>query len=306
MLEAGEYALFSHSPGALAYRPAMDTLSEFFARIRLRGRLFFAGTVQRTLQLDKPPGMAFIHVAPIGGIELVQPDLPRIAIDAPSVLFCPSSCRYDIRPSLPAGSELICASFLFARESAPRLDLGLTETLIFPIAELASAQAVVQTLTGEFRHASPGSARALELLFEYLLVLLVRRAVSDGAISTGLLHAMTDPKLGRVLQAMHEAPEQEWSVDALAAQAGMSRSRFAAHFSGVLGVSPIQYLTAWRMKHAQDLLCEGVPIKVVAAEVGYSSQATFSRIFQTVVGQPPGEWLKACGPAVGTAFDARP
>lgn len=285
-------ALLSHRPAALSYRPGMDTLSEFLARIRLQGRLFFAGTVHRTLQLDKPPGMAFIHIAPNGGLELAQPGVPRIEVDAPSVLFCPSSCRYDIRPVTPGACELVCASFRFLRESAPHMALGLTETLIFPIADLGPAAGVVQALIGEFRQEGPGRSRALELLFDYLLVLLVRRAVADGAISTGLLYALSDARLSCALEAMHRAPETAWTVEALARHAGMSRSRFADRFGSVLGVSPIQYLTGWRMKVAQDLLCEGVPIKVVASSVGYGSQAAFTRVFQNMVGQPPGEWLK--------------
>lgn len=279
----------------------MDTLSGFFERIRLHGQLFFAGRVDGTLQLDKPPGVAFIHVVVRGRLDMVRPGFADIAIEQPSVLFCPSSCRYQLRASAAGGCELICASFRFARDDGPQFALGLDETLVFPFAQLGPVEPVLSALIGEFHGEAPGRGKAIELLFEYLLVLLVRRAVADGGISSGLLFALQDGRLGRALDAMHRAPQTAWRVDQLAALAHMSRSAFAAHFTRTLGVSPLQYLAAWRMKRAQDLLCDGVPIKMVAPQVGYGSQAAFTRTFVGWVGQPPAEWLKAMARAPGPA-----
>lgn len=73
----------------------------------------------------------------------------------------------------------------------------------------------------------------------------------------------------------------------LAALAPMSRSKFSACFSRIMAVSAMGYVTVWRMKVAQDLLRDGVQIKVIAASVGYSSQVSFSRTFLNVVGSPP-------------------
>ena len=87
----------------------------------------------------------------------------------------------------------------------------------------------------------------------------------------------------------------QWSVERLAELAKMSRSKFAALFSEVMDMAPMAYVTAWRMKVAQDMLREGVPIKSIADAVGYSSQASFSRTFVQQIGQPPGEWLRDAG-----------
>ncbi|XLX42585.1 helix-turn-helix domain-containing protein [Ectopseudomonas mendocina] len=75
----------------------------------------------------------------------------------------------------------------------------------------------------------------------------------------------------------------------------MSRTKFAALFNEVMGMTPMAYVTAWRIKVAQDLLRDGKPIKVIADSVGYASQASFSRSFAQQVGQPPGEWLREEG-----------
>lgn len=270
----------------------MDILSEFFERTHLHGRLFFSGRVDGMLVLDKPPGMAFIHVISEGGIDMVQPGLPKISISEPSVLFCPSSCRYQLRSSTAHGAELICASFQFGRNSLQPFPLGLKETLVFPIRELENIAPMIGSLISEFQDHAPGRTKALNLLLEYLFVLLVRRSVKEQKISSGLLYALQDGRLGAVFNRIHQEPEALWTVEKLAALANMSRSKFSACFTRIMGVSPMGYVTAWRMKVAQDLLRDGVQIKVIADSVGYSSQASFSRTFLNVVGSPPAEWLK--------------
>ncbi|VVP66169.1 hypothetical protein PS918_00308 [Pseudomonas fluorescens] len=275
----------------------MDILSEFFERTHLQGRLFFAGPVDGTLVLDKPPGMAFIHVISHGTVDMVQPGLPKIAISEPSVLFCPSSCRYQLRSRSAPGAELICASFRFGRNALQPFPLGLKETLVFPFRELENLAPLLGTLINEFQDQAPGRTKALNLLLEYIFVLLVRRSVSEGKIASGLLYALQDGRLATVFNRIHQAPEARWTVEELARLANMSRSKFSACFTRIMDISPMGYVTAWRMKLAQDLLREGVQIKVIAASVGYSSQASFSRTFLNVVGAPPAEWLKrdACG-----------
>lgn len=270
----------------------MDILSEFFERTHLQGRLFFSGRVDGTLVLDKPPGMAFIHVISQGGIDMIQPGLPKISIAEPSVLFCPSSCRYRLRSSSAQGAELVCASFQFGRNTLQPFPLGLKETLVFPIGGLENIAPVIGSLIGEFQDQAPGRTKALNLLLEYIFVLLVRRSVVEQKISSGLLYALQDGRLGAVFNRIQQEPEAAWTVEKLAALAHMSRSKFSAYFTRIMEVSPMGYVTAWRMKVAQDLLRDGVQIKVIAASVGYSSQASFSRTFLNVVGSPPAEWLK--------------
>ncbi|BAV47103.1 AraC family transcriptional regulator [Mesorhizobium loti] len=96
---------------------------------------------------------------------------------------------------------------------------------------------------------------------------------------------------------MHEAPKKPWKLEDLADVAGMSRTRFADHFRTLVGLTPIEYLTVWRMTIARQLLSKGKPVKSVAAQVGYDSAAAFSRVFSRVTGQPP---RRRRGPALGS------
>lgn len=132
----------------------------------------------------------------------------------------------------------------------------------------------------------------MNLLLEHIFVMIVRRAVADGLIASGLLYALQNGRLGAVLNGIYLEPDAPWNVEKLASLANMSRSKFAACFARTMRMTPMGYVNAWRMKVAQDLLREGVPIKIIAESVGYSAQASFSKSFLNVVGCPPAEWLK--------------
>jgi AraC-like DNA-binding protein len=116
-------------------------------------------------------------------------------------------------------------------------------------------------------------------------------------VQDGLLCGLAHPKLARVLTALHERPGQAWSLQAMAQQAGMSRSAFAAEFKAALGSTPADYLLRWRIAIAQTRLRSGTPAKTVSDELGYASASAFSRAFTQVAGVSPRNWLKsACYP----------
>lgn len=275
----------------------MGVLSEFFERTNLKGRLFFAGTVEGTLVLEKPTGVVFVHLIERGRLDLVYPEQRCIEISQPSVVLSPSSCRYQLRAHESKGADLICACFQFGRSGEHRIPLGLTKTLIFPYRDLEQIGSVIAALAHEFHTPAPGRSKALNLLLEYTFVLLVRRAVSCGLIARGLLYALQHDLLGPALICIHQEPQLDWSVERLADVAKVSRTKFAELFSEVMGMPPMTYVTTWRMQVAQDLLREGKPIKVIADAVGFASQALFTRTFTEQVGQSPGEWLRTSGEA---------
>ena len=100
-----------------------------------------------------------------------------------------------------------------------------------------------------------------------------------------------DPLIGRALALLHADPARRWTLRQLAAEAGASRSLLAGRFSMLMGRAPMQYLTQWRMQLAADRLKNsGVKIATVAQEVGYDSEAAFSRAFKRFAGESPGQW----------------
>jgi AraC-like DNA-binding protein len=99
---------------------------------------------------------------------------------------------------------------------------------------------------------------------------------------------------------MHEQPAKEWSLEALAETAGMSRSVFADVFRDVVGCTPGAYLQSWRVSLAQQGLRQGRPLKMIAIDVGYGSEAALSRAFKAQSGLAPREWKQSQERAVAS------
>jgi AraC-like DNA-binding protein len=131
-------------------------------------------------------------------------------------------------------------------------------------------------------------------LSELMFVEVVRRHLATlPAEQRGWLAGLRDPMVGRALARLHERPAQPWTLESLARDVGVSRSVLAARFAHFVGHPPMQYLTRWRMQVAARLLAEGVAkVSAVAPEVGYDSEAAFSRAFKKVAGVPPGAWRR--------------
>jgi transcriptional regulator GlxA family with amidase domain len=100
-----------------------------------------------------------------------------------------------------------------------------------------------------------------------------------------------DPRLGKAIESMHKHPETSWSLEQLAQSAGMSRARFAANFRRVVGMTPFDYLTTWRLGVAQTMLRKGNSLKLIAPTVGYANATALSRVFTQRLGVSPSEWV---------------
>src|SRR3989344_1314320 len=149
---------------------------------------------------------------------------------------------------------------------------------------------LVQLVRQECLAMLPGRDLVLDRLVELLLIEALRSSGEAGA-PPGLLRGLADARVAVGLRLMHSAPEQSWTVDALAREAALSRSTFFERFLRAVGVPPMEYLLAWRMALAKNLLrgSDGrIGIDEVAARVGYSSASTFSTAFSRHVGLAPG------------------
>jgi AraC-like DNA-binding protein len=92
---------------------------------------------------------------------------------------------------------------------------------------------------------------------------------------------------------LHQRPAHAWTLDELARTAGSSRSVLAERFQQLVGSSPMQYLTQWRMLLASNLLCRSnAPLASIAQEVGYQTDTAFSRAFRREFGAPPAAWRR--------------
>jgi AraC-like DNA-binding protein len=138
---------------------------------------------------------------------------------------------------------------------------------------------------------SSGSECVLARLSELMFVEVVRRYVSSlPDDQTGWLAGLRDVVVGRALMHLHDRPAHTWTLEELARESGTSRSVLADRFAFFVGVPPMQYLGQWRMQLAAALLAGSGSIAEVATEVGYSSEAAFSRAFKKIVGVAPARW----------------
>jgi AraC-like DNA-binding protein len=139
-----------------------------------------------------------------------------------------------------------------------------------------------------------GGEAVLERMSEMLFVEVLRRYVDSlPADQTGWLAGMRDPVVGRALSLLHERPAEPWTLDRLGAEAGLSRSSLHERFVHFIGQPPMQYLTNWRMQLAAGKLRDtDAKVLDIALDVGYESEAAFSRAFKRIVGVAPGTWRR--------------
>ncbi|MBE7941241.1 MULTISPECIES: AraC family transcriptional regulator [Ramlibacter] len=157
--------------------------------------------------------------------------------------------------------------------------------------------ALVELVGDEARARRPARDVVTARLLEVLLIEALRAAHQDGS-ATGLARGLADPQLARALRCMHERPAQPWTMEALAAQAALSRSAFFDRFRRAVGMAPMQYLMGWRMALSEQMLREGaLPIAEIAQRVGYSSVSTFGLAFTRHAGTPPGRYARLHRPA---------
>jgi AraC-like DNA-binding protein len=141
----------------------------------------------------------------------------------------------------------------------------------------------------------PGGDAVLERLAEVMFVDASRRYLDSlPADATGWLAGLRDRYVGKALLLIHAEPERAWSVEALAHEVGLSRSALHDRFTRYVGHAPMQYLANWRIQVGTKLLRESNrTVATIALEVGYDSEAAFSRAFKRLVGMPPAAWRRA-------------
>ncbi len=158
---------------------------------------------------------------------------------------------------------------------------------------------ILEQAVQESRQHLPGSDAVLDRVSEMVFVDAVRRHLASlpgenaARTDSGWLAALRDPQIGRAVSLLHAAPEKNWTVEELGRQIGMSRSALHERFVGLLGQAPMHYLTQWRLQCGARLLREStLTVAHIAQEVGYESEAAFSRAFKRALGHPPASWRR--------------
>jgi AraC-like DNA-binding protein len=138
-----------------------------------------------------------------------------------------------------------------------------------------------------------GRDLVLTRLVEVLLIEALRTTPGEDA-PAGLLRGLADARIAPALRALHDQVARSWTVPQLARTAALSRSAFFERFTRIVGLPPMEYLLAWRMALAKDLLRgRELALAEIAERVGYGSASSFSTAFSRYVGQPPSRYARA-------------
>jgi len=278
----------------------IDRLGALFERFRVQAHMFHAGRLCGIEHFSDKPGLGFIHVLRSGTMEVRHPRQrggppQRLKLSEPTLLFYPRPWPHDFINPPRDGSDMVCATLRFEGGAQHPLARALPPLIVVPLAELQPAQLTLDLLFGEADATRCGRRLLADRLFDVLLIQLLRWLLDQPErypLPAGLLNGLAHPQLARALVAMHERPGHDWTLPALAQQAGMSRSSFAAAFREQVGDTPAEHLAQWRLALAQQRLARGEAVKQVAFDVGYGSASALSRAFAARIGVSPRDWLR--------------
>ena len=195
-----------------------------------------------------------------------------------------------------SATQMVCGHFTFRNGADHPLLRALPNVLLLSAADRAREPLLDETLrliTQRIFETRPGSMASVVKLSEAAFIELVRTSAAEENNLSAIMAAFEDKQIARALKCIHEQANSAWTVETLAREAGMSRSRFAERFRALLGVAPMAYLSEWRLQKALAMLDDTrSSVQQIAVETGYQSPAAFTRAFAGRFGLPPTEYRR--------------
>lgn len=312
---------------------AHDALSQILDALKLRGSVYFHTHFTPPWSVRVPPfsNVARFHMAMRGScwlrvegvdtpLHLATGDLAVIPHGASHILSdtaerAPLELDVVLARSGYAGDgalaygegdgdtadaeacKLFCGHFEFEEGSVHPVLHALPDVIHIPNTQTMNASwldSVMRFVSAEVSAGRAGSDAIVHRLTEILFIQVVRAFVDEVGDDAGCLAAVLNPQLGQCLSKVHLEPERPWTVEAMAREAGMSRTVFAERFTELVGMTPVGYVTHWRMQRARRELIETEqPLIEIAEHVGYSSEAAFNRAFKRQFDVTPGQMRRA-------------
>lgn len=268
-----------------------DRLVSLLNCFELKAGVFQAGPLCHAAVFDSSDGLGYIHVLKQGSLKVESRNQPDFILNEPSVFFFINPTSHRLIPK-DTNVEMVCASFDFGIDVKNPLLNALPDMTLLKLKDTPSLKPSLEILFTEAAEQHCGRQSILDRLIEIIIILFLRNLMDNNRFQVGLLAGLADPKLAKAINSIHAEPSRTWTLDILANEAGMSRSRFAAKFHETIGLTPGNYLAEWRVGVAQSLLRRGKSVQLVADKVGYGSPSALSRAFTAQVGITPSEWKK--------------
>jgi AraC-like DNA-binding protein len=266
-----------------------DRLSALLQRFDLRARVHSGATARAVSGFDEDTrDGSRLHLLRRGRLVVTGPRSRRQVLAEPGVVLLPRPAPHRLEATESA--ELVSAEVEFGVGDENPLLRALPPCLVVPLARLPGLEHTHELLFGEALRQRCGHGAVVNRLAEVLLIQVLRYAIEQRMVDGGLMAGLADPRLHKALAALHADPARAWTLEMMAAEAGMSRARFAAQFAQRVGVTPGEYLIGWRLGLARSLLRRGLPVKQVALEVGYANASALGRVFSQRVGRAPAAW----------------
>jgi AraC-like DNA-binding protein len=298
----------------------MDPISDVFTALEVQSVIYGRSEFGAPWGIRFPAGHASFGMVLRGHCWLQVEGSGELSLDGGDCYVLPRGVAYSLRDeasSALADFDQVIKAFQVSRHyggdgrttvmltgcftldssfSKPVVDL-LPSTIHIKADEPQSStlQNTIRLLADEMQHDAPGSQVIVNRLTDVFFLQAVRFYMSQQKdCASHWLRAVGDPQIGRVLTAMHGDMARLWTVEELAAEGGMSRAGFALRFKQLVGETPLEYLTRWRMYKATRLLRDrGRKLLEVANSVGYDSDAAFNRAFKRTHGVSAGEYRRS-------------
>jgi len=244
-----------------------------------------AGDLVLFLNEDKHVMGSDLQLAPVEAASLIGPDAATDLIQM----------RHG---GSGTATRFVCGYLACSRSVCRLVFEALPRVLRIPIGEGPASTLLRESLRAGVLESSmsrPGARSMLAKLSELMFVDALRRHIENmPAGGRGWLAGVRDLHIGRALALLHAKPDKLWTVEELAREVALSRSALADRFVALVGETPMQHLTRWRLALAAQTLRSGrEPIARVAERSGYEAEAAFSRAFRREFGMSPAAWRKS-------------
>ena len=291
-----------------------DLLSELLRSVRLSGERIVAYAPQRTFSISFSD-IGTLHIIEEGELVLRIDGDPHVErVSRGDVILLPrgdphhvsdagkrahatvhaGACEHDA--PAPESARWLCGTFTIGDPQASHLLASLPAVIILRGARgpaLEGLEVARRMLLFEMQSPSQGSAVMVARILDLLFIQILRAWAAGTDAEPNWLAGALDPQISLALSAIHRDPGHDWTVEELARACSLSRSTFAARFVARVGKPPATYLAHVRLDAATGLLRDtSLPVTLIAENVGYTSEAAFSRAFKHRYGTPPVRWRR--------------